>query len=248
VTARLSRGGPQVVALCAVFALAVGGCSGSTQSTQPAAGARFVTAATWMKPAQGCPANAFASADVCAVCNPKKRAECEERCARGEGDACTVAGVSYSLFAEPPAKERAADFYERGCALGSGEGCELFGKALTLGEGRVKDQAAGADLLERMCAAGRGSSCTAAAVAHLTGHGRAQDAAKGMKLFGEACDKHDVEACWLQEDPRVRIDLDAAQRASRQKMFECARGDVESCRFGQRPLSDLRRVVPPSMP
>jgi hypothetical protein len=65
-----------------------------------------------------------------------------------------------------------------------------------------------------------------------------------LLLVKEGCAKGDVEGCLLTRDDRLLGDVDAALSAAREKIVACLKGDLNSCEFGMKPLSDLRSLKP----
>lgn len=233
----------RAILACSALSLVVG-CASSSTASRLSSENRFKAEPIWAKPAAAkCPEGTFESADACAVCSPRQPRECEAACSAGNGESCALlASFIEAGFYGQPDHPRAASLFERACQLDSGEGCEGLARALMSGRGRPTDEKAGADLFRRMCAAGRGRACTAAGVAALGGRGGPKDEAKGLTLLKEGCAKGDVEGCILESDGLTIRDVDAAVDAARSKMAACAKGQQESCAYGQRPLTDLRSL------
>jgi TPR repeat protein len=57
---------------------------------------------------------------------------------------------------------RAAQWYEKACDLGSGDGCLYYGRMLRIGDGIQRDDAKGREILLRACTLGTGAGCVEA--------------------------------------------------------------------------------------
>lgn len=228
------------------MATSIVACTGTASTVPAPRTGQFASEAVWAKPDSGtCPPGTVAYADTCAVCRTRS-GECEAACVKGDADACSLQGASYEIGTfDAPNYRKAADLFQRGCDLGSGEGCEGLARLLMRGEGRPRDEQAAVELYERMCSAGRSRSCTAAGIATIGGRGGPADVARGLRLIQQACAGGDVEGCILGSDPNSTTNIDAAVEAARTKIAKCARGDVSACEFGQKPLTDLRTLQPP---
>jgi TPR repeat protein len=156
-------------------------------------------------------------------CLPDDEAECATQCAKGDARSCHNLGKIAGRSSGPEQRKKAAEAYEKACALGLGDGCAaqgdslgpgakqrqaLFEKGCDLGSGNgcwsasrelvIKgsgSEEAQRKLLERGCALGFPMACYDLGFLYLAGEGVAKDTARGIELYSRPCRSHIVEAC-----------------------------------------------------
>ncbi len=163
---------------------------------------------------------------------PKRLAWLERGCALLDAASCTAAGDQRRAeAAEPHELDRAAERYERACALGSGVGCARLGLALLRGEGLVRDLPRGRALLLASCGALPPEACLAAAADLPGGPPDLLEGAPPLPLLEALCRRGQPEAChragrsW-QEGLLVTGD---GPRAEAFYERACGSGRLEAC-------------------
>jgi TPR repeat protein len=90
---------------------------------------------------------------------------------------------------------KGADFYERSCMLGSGQGCVALADSFLSGKGRPNDERQAFGLLRKGCKIDKAEGCYALGYAYLNGTGTAKDEAAARAQFEMACEAEHAEAC-----------------------------------------------------
>lgn len=90
---------------------------------------------------------------------------------------------------------KGADFYERSCLLGSGQGCVALADSFLTGKGRPHDERRAFGLLRKGCTIDKAEGCYALGYAYLNGTGTAKDEAAARSQFEMACEAEHAEAC-----------------------------------------------------
>jgi len=156
-----------------------------------------------------------------------KGGDCPEKCNAGIGHACTLVGVKYEFGVAAPLDEaKAVSFFERGCKLGSAEGCESLARYRFRGRGGPRDDRAALALLEPLCLEGRGSACSLAARVHLARR-TADDDERALRLLREGCERGSDEGCRTLASCENQ---EASACATRARERACELGDVDSCK------------------
>ena len=212
------------LAVAATALLGVG-CGGSAaMSSSTSAVHQLPGEPIWRKaPGSLCPSATTEVPNGCAVCDLAVPETCKTKCEAGDGHSCVVLG-SILQFGIRGNRDypRSHALYERGCGLGSAQGCELLASQLARGEGCDQNEQAALELLEPMCREGRVSSCAQAASIHLARGTSGLSAAlrlleAGCHLGGAAVCSQLAEHC---TDPACATE--ARSRA-------CSLGDQSSC-------------------
>lgn len=120
----------------------------------------------------------------------------EDSCSRGVGGACSLVGTVYTAGKVRARDDvRAGQFYERGCALGSGLGCAGLGNEYLLGQGGHEQDASHArELYRKGCTLKDGTSCFLLGKVLLDGDGE-QDPEEAAKALALGCDLGSASAC-----------------------------------------------------
>jgi TPR repeat protein len=186
----------------------------------------------------------------------------EDACDRGVGAACAVAGAMYRDGVRPTASERgghygdldvyyeyseiegvegvaddetrrAAELFDRGCALGDPDACQGLFLALVDGEGVPADLARAVRMADAQCRAGHVPSCQSFGYFHEEGLGVPQDLARAEALYRQACDAGGALGAGscsnLAELVAERGELEQAVALSRRG---CDLGDARGCNAG----------------
>lgn len=119
-------------------------------------------------------------------------ADAEQRCARGDREACATAGALLSAETEPARIARGLSLLAASCDKGSGLACGELGTAKFRGTGAAKDIGAAGALWAKGCDLGDASSCVSAGAAALRGEIENRDATKD---FVRACDAGSPDGC-----------------------------------------------------
>jgi TPR repeat protein len=83
---------------------------------------------------------------------------------------------------------RANEFYDQGCELGDGRGCNNLGNDYANGDGVPRDRVRANALYERGCALGNAGGCVNLGESHRKGVGAAKNLERAVELFGKACE------------------------------------------------------------
>jgi hypothetical protein len=130
------------------------------------------------------------------------RGKCEE----GDGQICYLLGENYSRGGSnawgyfPQSDEQAAEFYAKGCKLGSPDACGQLGRALLKGTGVSQDLTRGAALVVSACEHGSRWACFHAGVALYDGTGIGRDRERARRLLRAGCTDGNPGACGLERD------------------------------------------------
>ena len=172
--------------------------------------------------------------------------DCDERCAAGDGRACTHLGRRLLRRSQlVPDASRAATLLERACELGDGLGCLSLAQMFDTGDGGAIDadrasslRARGLRALERRCEGADPWSCYDLGEAFRSGDNVAVDAeraaalgARTLDLARAQCDDGKGRSCYMlghlhEGHMQVAVDDDVALDAYRRG---CEAGDVNAC-------------------
>lgn len=122
----------------------------------------------------------------------------DRACTLKHADACSVAGYIYYVAMKGVGWDinKAADYWTKGCALGSAIACANTGELYRYGIIAAADPKKSFEFYTKSCDAGNPYGC--AGVAHFlaTGEGGAtKDAKRAIELFRVACDAESSEGC-----------------------------------------------------
>jgi hypothetical protein len=126
-------------------------------------------------------------------------------CNAGNGETCSLLGWSYQKGGSdswgyfPQNDKIAAEFFEKGCALGHTKGCGELGHAFLKGVGVAKDQHRGAELVVSACDKGYEFSCVDAGVVLYDGAGIERDRARALSMLTRGCVGSSPAACDLKQ-------------------------------------------------
>ena len=211
----LTRPRPLGLWLGALLSTALSCSAPATTSPPPRIDPAHEERILWKRPpSDACPQGSWTiGTDGCGVCDMHRPQHCQIRCDEGHGGSCAVLALTFEFGTHgTKSYERSIALYERGCSLGSDEGCEGFARQVLRGEGRPSD-VRGLDLLEKLCAKGRGSACTLAAKAYLEGLRPAPDTTVVFRLLDDACARASAEGCRMLAEHLAKIDVVRAERA-----------------------------------
>jgi hypothetical protein len=113
--------------------------------------------------------------------------DCRTRCDRGSATSCARLG---HMTSEVGDHLTAFKLFERGCKLGSTNGCEAVFHRLEAGEGVAQDRVAAAQGFKRLCGDGSGYACWRQAALV-----RSSDHALADSLLATACSHGEPRAC-----------------------------------------------------
>ncbi|MBL9023550.1 MAG: sel1 repeat family protein [Myxococcales bacterium] len=115
----------------------------------------------------------------------------EGACERGDAEACANIGGRYLLGKDGRTKDetKGATLLKKACDLGSGFGCEIYGRALNDGRGVAKDLKAADEAFTKACEKKSGGACRSLALRLETTD------PKRIPLLEKACDLDDGIGC-----------------------------------------------------
>jgi hypothetical protein len=115
----------------------------------------------------------------------------EKACEGGDADACANTGGRYLLGKDGRSKDepKGAAILKKACDLGSGFGCEIYGRALNDGRGVPKDVKAADEAFTKACDKKSGGACRSLALRLDTAD------PKRIPLLVKACDLDDGIGC-----------------------------------------------------
>jgi uncharacterized protein len=152
----------------------------------------------------------------------------EKACEKDDAEACANIGGRYLLGKDGRSKDetKGAQLLKKSCDLGSGFGCEIYGRALNDGRGVPKDQKAAQEMFTKACDKKSGGACRSLALAFETSD------PKRIPLLVKACDLDDGIGCmglgaaYLHGDQGAPKDLKKAKETLQKA---CKLGQKSSC-------------------
>jgi TPR repeat protein len=133
------------------------------------------------------------------TCKPSDLADCNEQCARGDGQSCFNAAKFYRNGDGVPIDvKHHYSLQQRACELGSMRGCAAAGVQHLYGLGEApRDYDKARALFAKSCDAGEGHGCANLGVVHRDGRGVPVDVQKARALMQRACDSGYANGCSL---------------------------------------------------
>jgi TPR repeat protein len=137
------------------------------------------------------------AAEVEGAPEARARFEVKQACLSSEADACYQMGLSYYFGRDsfPSDRARAAQAYERACALGDSRACNNLGDALAYGEGVTRAVERAASLFDKACHLGEALGCSNLGYVVEHGVGVARDRRRAQELYRDACSTGEVYGC-----------------------------------------------------
>ncbi len=159
----------------------------------------------------------------------------EKACEKDDAEACANTGGRYLLGKDGRSKDEAkgAQILKKACDLGSGFGCEIYGRALNDGRGVPKDQKAAQEMFTKACDKKSGGACRSLALAFDTSD------PKRIPLLVKACELDDGIGCmglgaaYLHGDQGAPKDLKKAKETLQ-----------KACKLGQKSSCDKAAEIP----
>jgi len=174
--------------------------------------------------------------------SPDLSLESEEKCRRGDGAACLHAGLSIGGSDSP---RRARPLFARSCTLGCYRGCLALGHSHLDPRYGPADLSRAAGAFRRACDGGEGAGCLSLSECYRSGAcGFAADQTEAARLLKAGCclgHKRSCEADGSPSKPTLKQQAcEAAGTPSRaaipeavkQKVAECAAGNLNACEMG----------------
>ena len=121
----------------------------------------------------------------------------DERCGRGDAEACTILGLSVTEFRDSVAPDYAAahKYYVKACRLEHGPACALLAGLYKAGNGVEQDSDKYLEYLGDACSKAHAESCRNLGEAWFYGDGVDEDPTRSRTLFETACEWGDAMSC-----------------------------------------------------
>lgn len=101
----------------------------------------------------------------------------------------------YNSLGARQSYEKAFQYFNKACDLGSGESCAFAGGAYYVGKGVKKDLKSAIKLLTKSCELESGFGCAGLGAMYHYGEGVKQNLPKAKELYGKACDFGNQKGC-----------------------------------------------------
>ena len=101
----------------------------------------------------------------------------------------------YNGYGVRQSHEKAFQYFNKACDLGSGKGCSSVGFAYYDGKGVKKDLKSAIKFFAKACELGNNNGCVMLGLSYQYGEGVTQNLSKAKELYGKACDLGDQKGC-----------------------------------------------------